>query len=177
MSNDNRFDDPGVGELDPGARADRGENRMSKKASKSPWNVQVDVILTKGCPDPEFEIYTTLPVQDGNIVFQNNHRPGYSIDFNLYDETGSNPPYKFPPQSHVKEACWSKLGTTCPTSPCHDVFDPKHVDNTGTILTVYNDNPTPALGVFQYALRVTQDGGGNYCRLDPGGNDMNGPRI
>jgi hypothetical protein len=177
MSNDNRFDDPGVGELEPGARVDRGESHsMSKKdVTKQPWDVEIDVHLKKACPDPEFEIYTTLPVVGGNILFENNHRPGFNICFNLIDETNSG--YVFPPQSQIDEACWSAFGSECPKSPAYEVFELRHVDHDGTSLYVYNKNPSPPGGPFQYTLRVTNDGCKSFCALDPGGNDMNGPRA
>jgi hypothetical protein len=177
MSDENGFEGAGLSELEPSTRAARGEESkpMSKRhTTKQPWDVQVDVHLKKACPNPQFEIYTSLPVQNGNIMFENNHRPGFNIEFNLYDETGNN--YVFPPQSKVKEACWSKVGTACPTSEVWEVFDPKRVTNAGSTLEVYNDNPSPSLGAFKYTLRVTKDGGTTYCELDPGGGDMNGSR-
>ena len=141
---------------------------------KKPWDVEVDVYLTKACPNPTFDIYTTLPSNGGDIVFENHHRPGFNVRFNLYDETGDG--YVFPPQAKVREACWSQAGTTCPTSPVWDVFDPHRVENGGATLVVFNDNPTPAIGPFKYTLRVTKDGGATYCDLDPGGLDGNGAR-
>ena len=50
----------------------------------------------------------------------------------------------FPPQPQVREACWSKIGSTCPSSPVWDVLDPRRVENGGTTLVVYNDDPSPA---------------------------------
>ena len=94
--------------------------------------------------------------------------------FNLIDETGSSPPYTFPPQNKVQEASWSQVGSNCPTAPAYDVFDPKRVENSQTTLVVFNANPSPALGNFKYTLRVTKDGGTTYCELDPGGVDKNG---
>lgn len=141
---------------------------------KQPWDVDVDVHLTKGCPNPKFDIHTNLPTSNGNIEFNNNHRPGFNVRFHLYDETGSG--YVFPPQAKVKEACWSQLGTTCPQAPVWEVFDPRVVESP-TVLRVYNDNPSPPLGEFRYTLRVTTDGGTSYCNLDPGGADQNGPRA
>ena len=145
--------------------------------SKQPWDVEVDVYLKKACPNPKWEIQTALPVENGNIIFKNNHRPGFYINFNLYDETGSNPPYTFPPQPKVKEACWSKVGSACPTASIWEVFEPLTVTPDGMILRVYNDNPAPGLGSFKYTLRVTNDGGGSYCDIDPGGGDDNGQRY
>ena len=147
-------------------------------AAKQAWDVVVDVYLTKGCPNPQFNLQTTLPVQNGNILFNNNRRPGFNITFNLIDETGEG--YAFPPQPKVQEACWSKVGTTCPTSGSWEVFDPRRVTGGGSSLEVYNDNPKQpgggGLGEFRYTLRVTKDGGTNYCDLDPGGVDQNGNR-
>lgn len=140
-----------------------------------PWEVEIDVHLKKGCPDPEFEISTPLPRDpNGNIIFLNNHRPGFNIKFNLHDDTHSG--YTFPGQAHVRDACWSQVGTACPTSPMWEVFEPRRVVN-GTTLIVYNDNPSPPLGEFRYTLRVTNDGGDTYCDLDPGGVDGNGARL
>lgn len=144
---------------------------------KQPWSVDVDIYLTKGCPDPQFEIKTSLPIDPatGNIIFHNNRRPGFIIRFNLHDETGTNPPFVFPPQPQVQAACWSETGAACPQAPVWQVFDPRRVLNHGKTLEVYNQNPSPALGAFKYTLRVTNDGGATYCDLDPGGDDLNGP--
>jgi hypothetical protein len=170
---------PEISELEGRSRNDRDGAEESRKKpkttpAKQPWDVEIDVHLTKACPNPVFELYSTLPTQNGKITFENNHRPGFNIRFNLYDETGGN--YVFPPQPKVREACWSKIGSTCPSSPVWDVLDPRRVENGGTTLVVYNDNPSPPLGEFHYALRVTNDGGLTYCPLDPVGGDQNGPR-
>jgi hypothetical protein len=141
---------------------------------KQPWDVEVDVYLTKGCPDPKFKLTTSLPRNGDDLVFENNRRPGFNVRFNLYDETGEG--YVFPPQPKVSDACWSQAGTTCPTLPVSKVFEPRRVENGGTTLVVYNDNPSPAIGPFKYTLRVTKDGGATYCDLDPGGLDGNGAR-
>ena len=67
-----------------------------------PWEVEIDIHLKKGCPDPEFEISTPLPRDpNGNIIFLNNHRPGFNIKFNLHDDTHSG--YTFPGQAHVRD--------------------------------------------------------------------------
>lgn len=177
MSANDTTDSPHGDDLRSGARAEGAEQSRPKPntgPAKKPWTVEIDVHLTKACPDPVFELHTSLPEQNGNIVFQNNHRPGFDIQFNFYDDTGSG--YTFPPQSKVREACWSQVGTACPSSPIWDVFDPRHIGNNGATLVVYNDNPSPALGDFKYTLRVTNDGGVSYCDLDPGGSDSNGPR-
>lgn len=141
-----------------------------------PWDVEVDVYLEKACPHPQFHIHTYLPVDSkGYILFDNNHRPGFNIRFNLHDETKSG--YTFPPQPKVREACWSQVGTTCPTTAKWEVFEPRRVENGGATLIVYNQNPSPPLGEFKYALRVTKDDGTTYCDLDPGGIDNNGART
>lgn len=146
--------------------------------SKQAWDVDVDIYLTKACPDPAFDIHTSLPIDPvtKNIIFNNNRRPGFNIKFNLYDETGGG--YVFPPQPQVQEACWSQTGPSCPQSPVWDVFDPRRVTNHGKTLEVYNRNPSAPvgpIGPFKYTLRVTNDGGATFCELDPGGDDMNGP--
>jgi hypothetical protein len=151
------------------------ESTTDDVSRSSPWEVEIDVYLTKACPEPVFEIYTTLPEGPNGIVFNNNHRPGFNITFILHDETGSG--YLFPPQSKVKEACWSQVGPTCPESPVWEVFDPIHVNHDRTTLEVYNANPCPALGPFKYTLRVTTDDGASYCALDPGGTDNNGSKA
>ncbi len=145
-----------------------------------PWDVEIDVHLVKACPDPVFHLDTYLPIDPatGYIQFDNNHRPGFNVTFNLYDETGAG--YTFPPQSKVDDACWSQLGTACPKTAKWDVLQPRNVSPDRLSLTVFNDNPGPPngpLGVFKYALRVTKDNGANYCDLDPGGVDNNGART
>lgn len=157
----------------PKSEAEPGNGGPPAAPPKQPWVTEVDIYLTKGCPDPEFEIRTSLPVdQNGNIIFRNNRRPGFIIRFNLHDETGSG--YVFPPQPQVQDACWSQRGSSCPQSAVRDVFDPQRVTNHGRTLEVYNRNPSPAIGPFKYTLRITNDGGATFCDLDPGGDDQNG---
>lgn len=159
----------------PESACAEGKGRGSM-AAKQPWGVEVDVYLEKAGANPKFRIHTSLPVDpSGNIIFENNHRPGFNVRFNLYDETGDG--YLFPPDRKVKEACWSQVGTSCPRTQVWDVFDPIRVINGDQTLVVYNDNPSPPLGQFKYTLRVTNDGGSTYCDLDPGGTDMNGQRF
>ena len=174
MSEDKGIHGAAIDVLEPGDRVGTGEQGKGKGMTKQPWDVEIDVHLTKGCPDPTFELQTHLPTQNGKFLFENNHRPGFNVTFTLFDDTGEG--YVFPAQAQVKDACWSQAGTSCPTSPVWDVFDPRHVDHNGTTLTVYNENPSPPIGDFQFTLRVTKDGGASYCALDPGGSDMNGPR-
>ena len=144
-------------------------------APRRAWEVEIDVHLKSDGPNPNFKIVSQMPVDPSdNIIFENKHRPGFNIRFNLIDETGSSPPYTFPPQPKVKEACWSKVGSNCPTTASWEVFDPQRVENSNTTLLVFNANPSPALGDFKYTLRVTKDGGTTYCELDPGGVDKNG---
>jgi hypothetical protein len=153
----------------------RGKGKMG---SREPWLVEIDVHLTKGCPNPEFKIHSTLPTKlkgkEELLVFDNNHRPGFNIRFNLIDETGEG--YTFPPQRKIKDACWSKVGSECPASAVWQVLDPRNVSPDGLSLWVYNENPSPALGEFQYTLNVLKEGG-DYCPLDPGGVDNNGQRA
>lgn len=149
--------------------------RRKTKFQKNPWDAQIDVHLTKGCPNPEFDIYSNLPTQGKKVIFKNNHRPGFNITFTLYDETGEN--YLFPLPADFMEACWSQAGTTCPTEPVWDIFEPISVSPDRKSLVVYNDNPSPPIGDFYYVLRVTKDDDASYCNLDPIGGDQNGPRV
>lgn len=155
----------------PGSQGSPGQGAGGSSA-KRPWDVEIDVHLTKGCPNPQFELHTPLPTSNGEIIFKNNHRPGFNISFNLIDKTGEG--YTFPSQPNVDDACWSQYGTTCPTTACKDVFEPRRIKNQGMTLEVYNDNPSPPGGPFKFNLRVTKDGGQNYCDLDPDGNNQNG---
>lgn len=154
------------------------DNWKATGAPGKAWDVEIDVHLLTAGPNPDFEIHTHLPTDpNGHIIFENKHRPGFNIHFNLVDRTGSNPPYTFPPQSKVREACWSKVGNTCPKSAAWEVFEPRHVEDHNKTLKVFNPNPCPALGEFMYTLRVTADGGTTYCELDPGGVDKNGATV
>lgn len=109
---------------------------------------------------------------NGEITFKNDRHPGFNIYFDLV-----NPPegYVFPPNKKKKDAVWSSLGTDCPDEEISEIFKVLRVENNQKTLVVYNANVAPMLGVFQYTLRVTNDGGANYVPLDPGGDNMNGP--
>ena len=138
----------------------------------SPWNVEVDVILIDMDSDPpEFEINSYLQdPQDGPLVFNNNHRPGFLIHFNLQDPNGSG--YCFPTHANKDDAVWSAVGTTCPTTAIWDVLEPRRIENQQMTLVVRNRNRAPHLGEFRYTLRVTD--GTDWKELDPVGNNQNG---
>lgn len=144
----------------------------------SPWKKSVAVTLDSVNP-VQYTIEPTgsdpLPVSNGALVFDNDHRNGFDIDFILTDKTNGG--YLWPPNNLKGNAVWSKLGTAvpCPGSPDTDVFHAVKVDQTCTILTVNNPNVSPALGAFQYTLCVTNDRGTTYVQLDPGGINNNGP--
>ena len=146
---------------------------QSQSGSGTPWDVEVDVYLETVGPPATYRIESYLqPQGNGDLVFENHGRPGFNVRFCLHDETGGG--YKFDGPPNLQQAIWSQLGTTCPTSGVWDVFDPKQVKDQGMTLVAYNRNPSPAQGIFQYALNVTNDNGASYVSIDPGGNNMNG---
>jgi hypothetical protein len=141
----------------------------------SPKRADVDVILRSDNP-LDFDIVPNgLPKgPNGELVFENNNHPGFQIQFHLQDPNGLD--YLFPPNSDKEEAVWSKLGSgACPTSGMWEVFEPIRVVPQRTTLVVHNPNPSPAQGKFGYTLRVTN--GSRWLDLDPGGDNLNGPRY
>lgn len=141
---------------------------------KQPWTVEVDVYLKDDSNPPKFEIESFLNGPDDKLVFRNSGRPGFNIVFRLHDETHHG--YRFPGPPDLKEACWSQLGSACPTQGVWDVFDPVRVFEGGMALTVRNENPCPSQGEFTYTLRVTRDDE-HYLALDPGGFNQNGNSL
>lgn len=139
---------------------------------KRPWEVVVDVYLTAADP-PGFSLETCLEVNSSNrIMFRNKRRPGFIIKFRLHNEL--NPTWFFP--SVPADAVWSRKGFLCPDQVgIWEVLEPYEVDGTRLNLLVYNENPAPKIGSFQFNLRVTKDNGANFHPLDPGGGDQNGP--
>lgn len=141
----------------------------------SPKLVKVQVILKSEKPI-DFTIESTdLPTDpNGDLMFNNDHHPGFHVEFELIDQTGLK--YSFPPNSKKDSAVWSKLGSTnCPTAGVWEVFKPLHVSPDGAKLTVHNTNEKPVLGRFMYSLQVSKDGGNKLLSLDPGGLNNNGP--
>jgi len=110
----------------------------------------------------------------GELIFKNEAHSGFFVYFDLKDPNKLG--YKFPPNSKINDAVWSKLGVgACPDTEAWEIFDPKSVTNQGMTLRVRNTNVVPVVGKFGYTLRVTKDGGANYLPLDPGGDNQNGP--
>lgn len=158
--------------------SDRAEHGAGAGEQRAAWPAEVDVRLKRAGVDPQFEITSSLPRNAaGDLIFENNGRPGFVISFNLIDQSGGN--YLFPSRAH--EAVWSAKGTQCPRSPAHQVFEPLRVAAQGKTLVVRNDNPGPdhggPIGPFRYSLRATNDDGVSYLLLDPGGENMNGSRM
>lgn len=162
----------------------------------NPRIVFVDVYIDDPTNDPpEFRVELSaknnpqLPTQQNpanpdqpEIVFHNDHHPGFEIHFELKGNTHG---YFFPPPSQMDDAVWSKCGTVCPMGPraIHDVFRAIRVDETGypperRILIVRNNNPEvppgskQGQGKFMYNLRVTN--GTDWRNLDPPGDNTNG---
>lgn len=150
-----------------------------------PWEAEVDVYLTSAGPPAVFEIETCLPVDaEDNIVFNNNGRPGFNINFRFYDNTngGNGSGYVFPnpptpPNKEMQWAMWSSAGQGCPTPGCGQwsEFTSVSVKDQGKTLVVRNTNSSPTF--FGYTLRVTNDGGANFVDLDPGGSNQNGSTV
>ena len=141
----------------------------------SPWNVSVDVTLNSINPVSFTIDSKDLPKgSNGDLIFKNDGKPGFHINFNFTDGTGLG--YRFPPNKNKDEAVWSQVGSNaCPQSASSDVFHAIGVDEPARLtLTVNNPNPSPAQGKFGYTLRVTNDEGTTYLPLDPGGDNMNG---
>ena len=138
---------------------------------KKPWHIDIDVYLQPPSTNPPFTLETCLQrTSSKRIMFHNRRRPGFVIRFRLHDEL--NPGYLFP--TDPTEAVWSKKGTTCPQTGVWQVLKPYAVEDGRMTLVVYNENPPPAIGNFQYSLRVTKDDGAPPLLLDPGGGDQNG---
>lgn len=143
-------------------------------------DVHVDVVLESDNP-VRFRIEPSPPNSlptgaNGELIFSNDHHPGFHIHFNLRDISCLG--YLFPTTSDKKEAVWSQLGNgACPKSEMWEVFKPLHVSPHQLTLTVDNPNGSPAQGPFGYTLRVTKDNGASYLDLDPGGLNQNGPQA
>jgi hypothetical protein len=158
-------------------RDDDEDQRLQGQHPSNPWDAEVDVNLTSDNP-VQFQIATCLPLDNsGNILFNNNGRPGFKIKFRLYDNTnnGAGSGYTFPQGANKADAVWSQLGTTCPTTGVWVVFPQNSITVTdnGATAMVTNPNVAPNLGVFRYTLNVLKPGG-PYVPLDPGGNNGNG---
>ena len=157
----------------------KGKHHMhqgDRTGPDKPWVVDADVYLDHVGPPAVFHIDSSLPVQDGNLVFYNHHRPGFTINFHLWDNTGGNyvfPNPPAPPHNEEQWALWASEGEGCPP-PCSSwsVFTAQSVKDQGLTLVVRNLNDS--VTEFGYTLRVTNDGGDTFVDLDPGGTNMNG---
>lgn len=110
---------------------------------------------------------------NGDLVFTNDHHPGFNVDFHFCDETPAK--YSFPPNAQKADAVWSLRGASnCPTQQASEVFQPLNISSDCKTLTVHNSNESPNVGHFGYTLRVTKDGGATFLALDPGGLNQNG---
>lgn len=165
-----------------------GRNRPQKA-----WEIDVDVYLNSVGPPAQFKLDTCLPTEpDGTdpnerIVFRNKGRPGFTINFRLFDDTndGNGSGYVFPDPPgprHVSDpkqwAMWSREGQGCPPPGYADQwseFTSVDVQDNGQTLVVRNLNNTRTL--FGYTLRVTNNDGQTFVELDPGGNNMNGSQM
>src|SRR4051812_7913282 len=112
---------------------DRRKGTPDKKHGHGPrnaWAVEVDVYLNSVAKDgtADFDVQTCLPTKwvgsdpHPQIQFHNEGRPGFFVRFRLFDNTG-NGNYRF--ASNEDDAVWSQLGSACPLSAAHGVFDKK----------------------------------------------------
>lgn len=183
-----------MGDIDVKERPHAHEEHKRKRhigthTPGKPWEVEVDVYLDDVGPPPElkpkFHLNTCLPIDPyGNIIFYNCGRPGFTIRFNLFDNTngGAGSKYAFPnppgppgQPDPSKWALWSTKGSGCPPNNCNAQwadFQSDHVEQEGQVLVVTDVNSTMAL--FGYTLRVTNDRGSTFVNLDPGGSNQNG---
>ena len=168
----------------PNSRSECPEEEDSRRmAPGRPWLVELDVYLEEDTDPPKFRIESTLPIdnsdpEDPILIFQNKGRPGFELQFHLYDQTGKS--YRFPIDED--DAVWSIIADEgCPTSKVHQVLKPTRVSRpNGTTLFVENDNEEKdgePIGKFRYTLNVSTTGRAPYLPLDPGGVDQDGPRT
>lgn len=168
--------------------AKSGANPKSKgkqilKGPQKAWEIDIDVYLYSVGPPADFEIMACLPVDTANenLIFYNQGRPGFVINYRLYDNTnnGAGSGYKFPnppapPNRESEWALWSRQGSGCP--PLNHgqwaEFTSQNVKDQGETLVVINKNES--VTEFGYTLRVTNDNGKNFVDLDPGGLNQNG---
>jgi hypothetical protein len=116
---------------------------------------------------------------NGDVVFENDHHPGFDIHFELQGDTHG---YFFPDNNQKKAAIWSQFGTVCPDQEpgIWDVLKPVRTVESGCApgerrtLIVHNKNEKPCVGKFMYNLRVVNSAG-KWLPLDPGGTNSNGP--
>jgi hypothetical protein len=159
------------------------EMTFSPDAKSKPWQIEIDVILhsDQDAKNPDFTIASTLPCKDPGAdkpvyEFYNRGRDGFDILFRLHDQTGKG--YRFP--DDPVDAVWSAEDeANCPADRMHQVFKPRRVIEGGVVAVVWNENPDrggKGIGRFAYTLNVTTDGRKPFLRLDPIGDDRNGPR-
>jgi hypothetical protein len=171
-----------MNDVDLKSRPMKGATELRGQAPGKPWEAEVDVYLTSVGPPVAFTIETCLPTDaSGNIIFKNNGRPGFNINFHLYDNTndGQGSGYVFPnppapPNKTGAWAMWSSAGQGCPPQGCGQwsEFTCTATKDQGKTLVVRNTNTSQT--TFGYTLRVTNDNGATFVDLDPGGVNQNG---
>jgi hypothetical protein len=153
------------------------------KGPQKPWEIDVDVYLKSVGPPADFQMKACLPIDktNKNLYFYNEGRPGFIINFHLYDNTnnGAGSGYVFPnppapPNKESEWALWSRQGPGCPPKDHGQwaEFTSQNVKDQGQTLVVVNKNET--VTEFGYTLRVTNDDGQKFVDLDPGGYNQNG---
>jgi hypothetical protein len=140
-------------------------------------DVHIDVILLLG-EKPPFKLaskdITIGP--DNYIIFDNDKdHDGFMLHYTIKDP---NHGYYFPDSpitNYLKEALYSAKQKPCPSRQGQwGQFTAHCVKDGGRTLVVHNRNATGQEGQFAYTLRVTDNAGGSYLPLDPGGLNNNG---
>jgi hypothetical protein len=140
-----------------------------------PQEVDVTVVL-KPNQVPPFELKSNK-LQGGRLTFQNDHFPGFYVNFRLEDpqQTG----YVFPNNENLALAAQriQNDNDECPRQgQTFGQFKPVKVTDSNKTLRVRNLNQFAAR--FGYSLFVTttpNDDSGQFLMLDPIGENQNGP--
>ena len=108
----------------------------------------------------------------GSMVFENEKRPGFFINFKIVDDGGG---YRFP--TDKTKAFAAKAGNSgCPVQGAvWPEMEPRKVKDGNKTLRVRNFNKDPSK--FRFTLFVTKTPNAAnpiFLPLDPGGDNMNG---
>lgn len=132
-------------------------------------------VLLKPSQNPPYSLKSSL-LQGKDLVFKNNHFPGFYVYFTLQDPDKSG--YLFPanPSDAFASKKIEKPGDECPDQGDQwSQLVPESVSPDYKTLTVRNYNTE--IADFGYSLFVTKDpqGDGDCLKLDPIGSNQNGP--
>ena len=111
-------------------------------------------------------------VMTGSMTFENNHRPGFFINFKIRDDGGG---YLFPTDENKAFASQAGNGGCPPQGATWAELEPRQVKDQNKTLRVRNFNKQPSK--FRFTLFVTKTPNATnpqFLALDPGGENMNG---